>query len=396
MTEGLRIGIVDPTGADVGGIWTYTAGWARKLLEAGHSPVVITNAEGPITGLDEHIPCVRLCGGESSRLPFPLGRGASMAMARQLAKISKAYELDLLEAPAYGALTGFLSLFKTRKPATVVKLHICSQTLRQIQEPHPARGRRRIRNLLHDAIERRAIETAEAVTAVSNAVQQAVWGSLGIHRDDWVRIPYPIDDRFYSVGNDAPAQRKNVVYVGRLEYRKRPDRVIEAVPQVLAAHPNARFLFIGPDSPTAPGGTSMLEHLRTRLTSEAKTQVEFVGAKSYADMPAVYEQADVCLLPSMDEALPISCMEAMAAAKPLVVSDIPPMKELVDPDETGYIIEKGDPAKMAAAINRLLGDPEHRRAFGEAARRRAREFQVQSVYEAMMKLYFDAITHARR
>ena len=92
------------------------------------------------------------------------------------------------------------------------------------------------------------------------------------------------------------------------------------------------------------------------------------------------------------EGLPKSALEAMASGKPLVATDMPGCREAVVDGETGFLVPPGDPAALAAALERLIGDAALRARFGAAARRRAEEnfsdaiicAQTLSVYDAMV------------
>lgn len=100
------------------------------------------------------------------------------------------------------------------------------------------------------------------------------------------------------------------------------------------------------------------------------------------------EQADVFVLPSWGENLPIAILEAMPAALPVVATRVGGNAELVVDGETGDVVEPGDADGMARAIDRLAGEPERRRAFGRAAAARAAEhFDPDACAERLVALY---------
>jgi glycosyltransferase involved in cell wall biosynthesis len=90
-----------------------------------------------------------------------------------------------------------------------------------------------------------------------------------------------------------------------------------------------------------------------------------------SDVERLLSCADMFVLPSYREGLPRSVIEALAGGVPVVASDIPACRELVEPGETGLLVPVGDPAALAAAIGELAGDPARRAAMGAAARRQA-------------------------
>ena len=111
-------------------------------------------------------------------------------------------------------------------------------------------------------------------------------------------------------------------------------------------------------------------------------------AGSRGDVPDLLARADVFVLASRSEGAPISILEAMAAGLPVVASDVGGVGELVVDGATGLLVPAGDPAALAAALERLLADPELRRRLGAAGRERARErFDLRAARDAHVSLY---------
>jgi glycosyltransferase involved in cell wall biosynthesis len=89
-----------------------------------------------------------------------------------------------------------------------------------------------------------------------------------------------------------------------------------------------------------------------------------------ADAAAVLAAADVACLTSRNEALPLALIEAAAAGRPLLSSDVGGAREVVEDDRTGYLFPAGDTAALASGLVRLADDEPLRRRLGEGARRR--------------------------
>ena len=108
-----------------------------------------------------------------------------------------------------------------------------------------------------------------------------------------------------------------------------------------------------------------------------------------ADVPAIWRGAHVALAPSRyREGIPRAIVEAMASGRPLVTTDVPGCRELIRDGVDGLIVPKDDPTALAAAIRRLVGDPDARRRMGEAARQRFEEgFSESVVVERISALY---------
>jgi glycosyltransferase involved in cell wall biosynthesis len=107
-----------------------------------------------------------------------------------------------------------------------------------------------------------------------------------------------------------------------------------------------------------------------------------------ADVPVLLADADVFVLASRSEGLPLSVIEAMAAGLPVVASAVGGLHELVVDGETGVLVGPGDPAALADSLGRLLADREARRRLGDAGRGRAEaRFDLAPFRRAHLDLY---------
>ncbi|MCB0032089.1 MAG: glycosyltransferase family 4 protein [Anaerolineales bacterium] len=112
----------------------------------------------------------------------------------------------------------------------------------------------------------------------------------------------------------------------------------------------------------------------------------FLGRRE--DIPALLAAADIAVLCSRQEGLPGALMEAMAAGRPIVATDVGGVPELVLPEETGLLVPPGDPAALAVALRRLLADPALRQTLGDAAQTRLlSHFQLDAKIEALEAVY---------
>lgn len=157
----------------------------------------------------------------------------------------------------------------------------------------------------------------------------------------------------YRLG--VPAQGAVIGVLARLDPVKRHADLIAAFPQILQVAPTTRLIFIG-DGPAAP-------NLR-RLVHETGVaeQVYFLGERR--DIPRVLNALDLLVLPSQQEGLPNSILEAMAAGVPVVATRVGGIPEIVVDGATGLLVSPGDPMALANAINSLLRNPGDRRRMG--------------------------------
>lgn len=175
---------------------------------------------------------------------------------------------------------------------------------------------------------------------------------------------------------DPSASRSGVLFVGRVTPHKGIDRLIRALPE------GARLAVAGtaghdPDPPERdyPHLLRALAHGRS---------VRFLGAVPDARLPALYRQASVLALPSVDvtcygrridvvELLGLAVLEAMASGTPVVCSRIGGLPEVVEDGVTGLLVEPGDVGALGDAIARVLRDRTFAMRLGRNARERALE-----------------------
>jgi glycosyltransferase involved in cell wall biosynthesis len=170
--------------------------------------------------------------------------------------------------------------------------------------------------------------------------------------------------------------RPLLVAVGRL---KAPKDFVTLVRALRLLRPGFEALIVGdgPDRPTLESEIRRL-HLedRVRLTGERH------------DVPDLLAAADVFVLSSESEGLPVSVLEAMATGLPVVASRVGGLPELIVDGETGLLVEPRDPDALAAALERLVADRALRRELGAAGRAYAEaHFDPESFARAHVNLY---------
>lgn len=236
------------------------------------------------------------------------------------------------------------------------------------------------------------------VVTVSEYVRNYLCEDKGIAESRVVAIPTGVDiERFdpdrtpdtlrleLGISADAPV----VGTIAQLRRKKGHHVLLDAIPLVLKEAPDAIFLFAG-DGPQRENIEKKIEELGI------KGSVRLLGLRT--DVPVVLKGLDLFVLPTLQEALGTSILEASAMKKAVVAANSGGVPETVINGKTGRLVPPEDPAALAAAITGLLKDRGMRKAMGEEGRRMVEEkYTVERMGRGMFALYNELVsTRSRR
>jgi len=169
-----------------------------------------------------------------------------------------------------------------------------------------------------------------------------------------------------------------VVSVGRLVNEKGFPELLEAADMVPSAH---RFFVIGPDDPEKADALAP----SARKAAEARGVI-FLGRRS--DLQRLLPAFDLFVLASHREGLPRAAMEAAACGLPVVATNIRGCRQVVDDGENGFLVPVRNASALAAAMDKLISDPDLRDRCGVAGRAKAeRDFDENVVVDRMFAAY---------
>jgi glycosyltransferase involved in cell wall biosynthesis len=199
-------------------------------------------------------------------------------------------------------------------------------------------------------------------------------------RRDVTWSPNLVDVAAYrEVARDATspwlaAGERGVLFMGRLSRPKGILDLFDAIPAVLARHPEARFLLCG-----VAENDSQEPVLRAEVARRGFAErVTFLGSLEGREKLRVWVTSSVFVSPTWTEAFPLVVPEAMAAGVPLVISAVGAIPDFVRDGEDGFLVPPHDPAAVALGINRLLDDEALRSRMAAHVRERARaDFDIE-------------------
>jgi glycosyltransferase involved in cell wall biosynthesis len=194
------------------------------------------------------------------------------------------------------------------------------------------------------------------------------------------------------------ADETAILYAGAIVPEKGVVELLEALHRLRAQQPDLRWrLLIAGDATlwrtidAGPSGGPDPYTARAVELSRA-LPVTWLGVISEERMPALYAATDLVACPSVwDDPFPTVNVEAMAAGKPVVAARVGGVPEAVVDGTTGILVQPGRSDELASALAALIGDPDRRRALGEAARTRSKLFTSSAAAERLDALYREVL-----
>jgi len=177
----------------------------------------------------------------------------------------------------------------------------------------------------------------------------------------------------------------NLLFVGRLDPRKGLDHMLAAMPEVIArTGGRTRLLIIG--------NSYLRPRLEARVPAALRGHIRFLGHVPSADLPRWYATGDIFVSPaSGNESFGIVLLEAMATGRPVVATDIPGYRSVIQPGENAEAVPPGDVASLARVLVRLIEDPARRSELARRGRARALEFTWPRVTDRIEAAYRETL-----
>jgi glycogen(starch) synthase len=239
-------------------------------------------------------------------------------------------------------------------------------------------------------IEKWAAHRADQVIACSAYMRDHIADVFGIEENRVAVIPNGIDPADLRPWDETEVRRlraqfaapdeKLVLLVGRLVHEKGFQIALEAMPKMIAALGNVRFLVAG-------SGTHEGE-LRAQATSLGLDEHGgFLGWIGDDVLHTLYQIADLTVVPSIYEPFGLVALEAMASGCPCLVADTGGLREVVPHEEVGLRFRSRDPESLAEVATRVLADDELGRRLVAEAYEHVRSFDWVDVADGTLSIY---------
>lgn len=284
--------------------------------------------------------------GLSVRMVHCNGR-ADWRAVRQIEEYIQEDEVDLVHTHGYKAdLYGYLAAWRCHKPVVATCHNWVGGTA--------ALG-------IYNHLDRMALKKFNALAAVSDAVAHRLL-AFGVPAEKIKTIANGIDVTAFERGQPLPLLKDEgsivVGVVARVDLQKGFEYLLRAARELCKMFPALRIVIAG-EGPDRNAIEEMIE--------QYGLQSSVVLAGQQSNMPAVYAAMDIFVLPSLNEGLPMTVLEAMAASKPVIATRVGAIPSVIKDGENGLLVAPKDPEGLRNAIASLLNDPERRRRLGDQA-----------------------------
>jgi sugar transferase (PEP-CTERM/EpsH1 system associated) len=307
-----------------------------------------------------------------------LGRrpGVDWQCVLRLARLLRRERVDLVQAHQY---TPYFYAAAARLLAPRAAVLLTEHGRHQPDYPRP---KRKLANWL-------LLRRRDRVVAVGEAVREALVANDGFPAR-LVQVIYNGIDLtpFAAPREDRRAVRREmgfgddefvILQVARLDYLKDHATAVRTLAEVTPRRPDARLAVVG-EGPELPA----IQELVRRHGVEA--QIRFLGLRE--DVARLLSGADLFLLTSISEGIPLTVIEAMAAGLPVVSTRVGGLPEVVEGGRTGLLEPAGDHAALGRAVCRLAAEPALRREMGRLGRERAESlFSEPQMHAQYVRLY---------
>jgi len=300
------------------------------------------------------------------------------AALMKLRKIIRRKKIDIVHTHLHHAsFLGMLAARTNRVPIPLLTRHYTAYFY--------AQG-----NTFHSYLDKISSRLAVKIISVSEAVKSSLMQAEGLDGNKIVTIYNGIDPaRFDSVKENLKRKlltelRVNDRYpvlghIATLHPCKGHIYLFKALISIRKVYPNVLLLVVGDGL--------MRKELRTYVAEGGLSEnIVFTGHRR--EIPEILSLIDIAVQPSIDEALGISILEAMAAGKPVVATRLGGIPEIVNQGETGLLIQPKNPMALSKAILKLATDRKLAQRMGRAGRLRvAKRFGIQNMIKKTEALY---------
>jgi glycosyltransferase involved in cell wall biosynthesis len=364
----------------VGGIALHTHHLCRDLSRMGYYTTVLTCAKGNhrYEKKEEGYDVIH------HKIFFsPLGNSFSPSIFRTLLKIKDDY--DLIHAHCHLFLSTIMASLVRRigSPPLIITTH----GIMSASAPDWF-------NILYmKTIGKWTLKSADRVICYTEMEKDTLANMLKIDSEKISVIPNGVDTDLFrpDSNNNNRSNQSNaitILWAGRFVRGKGVEFIIHATKILVKEVPDLKILLVG-DGPSKGKIKSLIEKFNLKKNVIIKENI------SNENMPEVYQKSDIFVLPSLNEGVPRTLLEAMACGKPVVISEFPHLADMIK--NAGLTFPKGDVHSLAANIKKLIENKELAQKLGNNGKNKILKYHSwENTVLKTIELYEEVAGHKGR
>ena len=196
-------------------------------------------------------------------------------------------------------------------------------------------------------------------------------------------VPNGVNENFFPPREFRDSSANRLLYVGTWLDRKGVRYLADAFVALAHRSPEVQLTIAGCIIPEG--------QVKAYFPAETRNRISVLPFLARDAMPALYASHDIFVFPSLVEGMPLTLLEAMAGAMPVVTTNTCGMSDLIDNEVNGLLVPAADAQELATAVNRLSNSPEMRRALGLHAQECARRYTWDLIARQLEQVFHLAV-----
>lgn len=309
-------------------------------------------------------------------------------VARRIRKEPRKYDVVNLHAP-FGCVYGILRRWSKKRglPPYVLTMHGSEERYVQAMRLEQKKGR-----ASNFAWRNRLWHRIYHQTMYDFSIKTADFGAV-VNRDAWIcaelkynrapglfcYVPNGVEPRFLVPRAFAEKQALKLLFVGTWLDRKGTYYLADAFGLLASNDPQMSL--------TVAGSTAPEDQVRSVFPAPFRDRVKVLPFVSRDEVLAIYQAHDIFVFPSLMEGMPLTLLEAMATAMPVITTNTCGMADVVEDEVNGLLVPPANSERLACGIDRLGASRELRERLGRAAQETMRRYTWERIAEKMEKIF---------
>lgn len=363
-----------------GGIGTFIGNMSREFIKDGHKVTIfICLSDRDCRWIDDEVQIIQIARSTGKIIPeFVASR---LKIHKVVNKIITEQQINVIESPDWEGLQAFC----TFKIPLITRTHGSVTYFSNLANKPVSRT-------IH-FLEKRGLKKSNYIVGVTKYAAKKTKELFNLKSQEIPVIYYGTDlKKFKPLPQDQIVSPPILLHFGTLVRKKGVLDIPHIFNQVYKKHPNIQLVILGKDTIDTNENKSTWSLMQKSFTSKSLSNVKYYGPVSLDSVKKYLSKATACIFTSYAETFGLVTTEAMAMAKPVIVYDLPWVREIIDHEVNGILIQPGDFVECASRISKVIKNQEIIQNIGLEARNKVeRFFDLRTIYRENLALYNEVV-----